>query len=95
MSFSLDDVTKIAELARLAMTDEEQQRYAHSLNDILAMIDHMNNVDTSSISPLANPLGATQRLRQDNVTETDQRGLYQSVAPLTEAGLYLVPQIIE
>jgi aspartyl-tRNA(Asn)/glutamyl-tRNA(Gln) amidotransferase subunit C len=69
--------------------------YTHNLSDILDFIAQMNTVDTKTIAPLAHPLDLTQRLRADTITEVNQRELFQSIAPQTEAGLYLVPQVIE
>ena len=66
-----------------------------TLNNILGLIDAMQAVDTSGIEPMAHPLGATQRLRADAVTETNQRDAYQAIAPAVESGLYLVPKVIE
>ena len=65
------------------------------LNGILALVDEMQAVDTNGIEPMAHPQDARQRLREDVVTDRDQRALYQSVAPATEDGLYLVPKVIE
>ena len=65
------------------------------LNDILAMVDQMGAVDTTGVEPMSHPQEATQRLREDRVTETDQRELFQSIAPAVEDGLYLVPKVIE
>ncbi len=69
--------------------------YARNLTDILAFVEQLNSVDTTGVEPLAHPLDATQRLRADEVTETNNREHFQKVAPETESGLYLVPQVIE
>ena len=61
----------------------------------MQFVEQMNTVDTSGVVPMAHPLDAHQRLRPDEVTETDQRELFQAGAPLVEAGLYLVPKVIE
>lgn len=95
MSLARQDVEKIAHLARLAVGPEEMDALAHDLNGILAFVEQMNAVDTSGVQPMAHPLHMVQRLRADGVTETDQRTLFQSIAPETEAGLYLVPKVIE
>lgn len=95
MSISLQDVAKIANLARLEITEEEAARYANSLTSIMELIEQMSEVDTTDVAPLSHPLDATQRLRDDEVTASNQRDLYQNIAPQVEAGLYLVPQIIE
>lgn len=95
MSLDKSDVVKIAHLARLAIDEKAIPDYAHALNNILNLVEQMSAVDTSAISPMAHPLDAHQRLREDVVTETDQRELFQSIAPKTEAGVYLVPKVIE
>lgn len=95
MSLDKTDVEKIAHLARLAIDDKTIPDYARDLNNILSLVEQMSAVDTTDISPMAHPLDAHQRLRDDVVTETDQRELFQTIAPKTEAGVYLVPQVIE
>jgi aspartyl-tRNA(Asn)/glutamyl-tRNA(Gln) amidotransferase subunit C len=95
MSLDKTDVEKIAHLARLAIDEKAIPLYADNLNDILALFEQMSAVDTTDISPMAHPLDANQRLREDVVTETDQREVFQAIAPKTEAGVYLVPQVIE
>ena len=90
MSLTKQDVHKIAHLARLAISDADVPDYAKNLSDILSFVEQMNTVDTTGVTPMAHPLNASQRLRPDEVTETDQREHFQSVAPLTESGLYLV-----
>lgn len=95
MSLTITDVKKIAHLARLGMPDEELAHYADQLSHILGLVAEMNRADTSHIEPLANPLSLSQRLRPDAVTETNQRDAFQKIAPQVEAGLYIVPQVIE
>lgn len=95
MSLDKTDVEKIAHLARLAIDEKAIPHYADNLNSILALFEQMSAVDTTDISPMAHPLDANQRLREDVVTETDQREVFQAIAPKTEAGVYLVPQVIE
>ena len=95
MSLQPEDVAKIAHLARLALRDEDVPRYAGDLSNILDLVEQMNAVDTSGVEPMAHPLDAVPRLRPDEVTESDQRDHFQSIAPQTEAGLYLVPKVIE
>jgi aspartyl-tRNA(Asn)/glutamyl-tRNA(Gln) amidotransferase subunit C len=89
------DVEKIAHLARLAISDADALQHTEALSNILGMIDQIQAVDTANITPMAHPLDATQRLRADVVTETDQRDHFQTIAPNTENGLYLVPKVIE
>ncbi len=88
-------VAKIAHLARLGIDPEDVPEYSRNLSAILAFVEQLNAVDTTGVTPLAHPLDATQRLRADIVTEINDRENFQSVAPQTEDGLYLVPQVIE
>ncbi len=89
------DIDKIAHLARLDIVAADCEDYARNLSDILGFVEQMNDVNTGQVEPMAHPLDATQRLRQDVVTEVDQREQFQAIAPQTEAGLYLVPRVIE
>jgi aspartyl-tRNA(Asn)/glutamyl-tRNA(Gln) amidotransferase subunit C len=95
MALDVSDVEKIAHLARLGINAEDIPEYTRNLSDILAFVEKLNAVDTTGVEPLAHPLEATQRLRADEVREGDERENFQSIAPQTEAGLYLVPQVIE
>ncbi len=95
MSLTRSDVEKIAHLARLALREEDIPAYARTLTAILDMVAQMNAVDTRDVTPMAHPLEAVQRLRPDEVTEKDQRERFQAIAPQVEAGLYLVPRVIE
>ena len=95
MSLDRADVEKIAHLARLALSEEEAAGLAVDLSRILDLVAQMNQVDTGGVDPMAHPLDMVQRLRPDKVTESDQREKFQSVAPLTDQGLYLVPRVIE
>lgn len=90
-----ETVKKIAHLARLSMTEQELPEYANNLSNILNLVEQMAEVNTDNISPMAHPLAMSQRLRDDIITETDQRAAMQKLTPFTEAGLYLVPQVIE
>ena len=89
------DIERIAHLARLAITEQEVDAYAASLSRILGLIEQMNAVDTQGVVPMAHPQEGGLRLRDDQITETDQRDKFQHIAPATEAGLYLVPKVIE
>ncbi len=89
------DVKKIAHLARLEISSSEISKHAQDLSKILDFVEQINAVNTDNVEPIAHPLGGIQRLRKDKVTEVDQRGLLQSNAPQVEAGLYLVPKVIE
>jgi aspartyl-tRNA(Asn)/glutamyl-tRNA(Gln) amidotransferase subunit C len=95
MSLKQSDVENIAHLARLAISEQDILAYQQELSRILELVEQMNAVDTGSVEPLAHPLDMTQRLRSDQVSEPDQRELFQSIAPSTENGLYLVPKVIE
>lgn len=95
MSLTLEDVKKIAHLARLNLSENDHELYTSQLSTILNFIDKMSEVDTDSIEPMAHPLDLCQRLRLDDVTEANLRDKYQDIAPETEAGLYLVPKVIE
>jgi aspartyl-tRNA(Asn)/glutamyl-tRNA(Gln) amidotransferase subunit C len=95
MSLSLDDVKRIAYLARIAIDDIEAAAVLKQLSGIFALIEQMQAVDTTGIEPMSHAQDVVLRLRDDIVTESDQHELFQSVAPQVEAGLYLVPKVIE
>jgi aspartyl-tRNA(Asn)/glutamyl-tRNA(Gln) amidotransferase subunit C len=95
MSLNKTDVEKIAHLARLAIDENDIPDYARDLNNIFSLVEKMNSANTTNITPMAHPLDAVQRLRSDVVNETDRRDLFQSIAPKVDAGVYLVPQVIE
>lgn len=95
MSLSKDEVDRIARLARLAVRPEESAAVIERLNRVLDMIETMRAVDTRRVEPMAHALDVIQRLRVDEVTETDRHGLLQAVAPAVERDLYLVPKVIE
>ena len=90
-----EDVRKVARLARLAMTEAEIESARAQLSGIFDLIAEMQAVDTTDITPMSHAQDLSQRLREDVVTEADKRELFQSIAPQVEAGLYLVPQVIE
>jgi aspartyl-tRNA(Asn)/glutamyl-tRNA(Gln) amidotransferase subunit C len=95
MPLSTEDVKKIARLARLAIREEDIPLYVKNLSDILSFVEQMNGIDTAGVTPMAHPKDATQRLRDDIVTEQNLRDHFQRIAPETESGLYLVPKVIE
>jgi aspartyl-tRNA(Asn)/glutamyl-tRNA(Gln) amidotransferase subunit C len=95
MSLSLEEVHKIARLARIELADGEAQDTLDKLNGIFGLIEQMQAVDTTGIEPMSHPQDVAQRLRDDDATEPNRREAFQAVAPQTEAGLYLVPQVIE
>jgi aspartyl-tRNA(Asn)/glutamyl-tRNA(Gln) amidotransferase subunit C len=99
MALTPDDVSRIAHLARLELQPAEQAAMLVQINGFFSIVEQMSAVDTSGIEPLYTPLSAVSevalRLREDVVTEADQRQLNQRSAPLVEDGLYLVPKVIE
>lgn len=95
MSLGTAEVAKIAHLARLAIREEDAPAYARNLSAILELVAQMNAVDTTGVAPMAHPLDTDQRSRPDEVTEPNQRERFQAIAPRIEAGLYLVPKVIE
>ena len=95
MSLTIEEVKKISMLARLAISDAEAQEYSESLSEIFDLVAQMNEVDTTGIEPMAHPQDISQRLRDDVVTAENQRDKFQSIAPATEEGLYLVPRVLE
>ena len=95
MSVEQAEVVKIAELARIRIADSDMPEVTDRIAAILELVDQMQAVDTSTVEPMANPLDASQRLRDDRVLEEDQRAAFQAVAPLVEDGLYLVPKVLD
>lgn len=95
MALDKDKVQGIAHLARLAIDEADIPAYADNLSSILALVEQMNAVDTSGVEPMAHPLEMAQRLREDVVSEENQREHFQQHAPAVENGLYLVPKVIE
>ncbi len=95
MSLMSDDVKRVAKLARLGLTDVETTETLAQLNSILELVDQMQQIDTDGVAPLAHPLELKQTLRADAVTETNQRDKFQAIAPQADAGLYLVPRVVE
>jgi len=95
VALSAEDIRRIAHLARLQIEEQDIPRYADSLSEILGLVEQLRTVDTQGVLPMAHPQEVAQRLRADEVTETDQRARFLENAPLVEAGLYLVPRVIE
>ena len=95
MRLSLDEVRRIALLARLEIGEREAVAMQSQLNDIFRMIGEMQKVNTDGIEPMSHARDVSLRLREDAVTEPDRRDSFQSVAPRVERGLYLVPKVIE
>ena len=96
MSLTRQDVEKIAHLARLSITEQEMPVYVTSLSSIVDFVDELSRADVGTVEPMAHPLdGQRQRLRPDAVTDTDHHEKYQRNAPSVQAGLYIVPRVIE
>lgn len=95
MTLSVNDVRNIADLAYIEINEEEAKATLIQLSDIFNLIEAMQSVNTSAVEPMFHAQSIVQRLREDKVTESDQRELYQSIAPQVEEGLYLVPRVIE
>jgi len=95
MSISSEQVTHIAKLARLKTNPEKSEYFATHLSRIMDLVEKMNQIDTSGVEPMSHPQEAALRLREDVVTAENLRDQYQEIAPAAEAGLYLVPKVIE
>ena len=95
MPLTLDEVHRIADLARIGISDAEAAAAQAQLNDIFELIGQMQKVNTEGVEPMPHAQDLTQRLREDAATERDHREQFQSVAPQVEQGLYLVPKVIE
>ena len=95
MAISREDIEKVALLARIRLEDSQISSLENDLGNILDLVDQLQAADTSTVEPLAHPLDAVQRLRADEVTESNEREAFQRIAPATEDGLYLVPRVIE
>jgi aspartyl-tRNA(Asn)/glutamyl-tRNA(Gln) amidotransferase subunit C len=95
MSLTLEQVRRVAHLARIEVSDAEAESTLGHLNGIFSLIEEMQAVDTQGIEPMAHAQDLAQRLREDRVTEENRREAFQAIAPDVEAGLYLVPKVIE
>ena len=95
MSLTPAAVQKIAHLARLNINEAEIQPLTKNLDNILGLVDKMNQIDISTVEPMAHPLDTVQPLRNDVATETDQRELFLRNAPQSMMGLYIVPQVLD
>lgn len=95
MALNIPDIKRIAHLARIEINDSESEKTLKKLSGILALIEQMQAVDTTGITPMSHSQDVVQRLREDVVTATDQRDLFQANAPAVDGGLYLVPKVIE
>jgi len=95
VSLTADDVNKIAHLARLGIDKQDVAAYANDLSGMLDLMNKMSEVNTDDVEPMAHPMDQAQRLRTDDVTESNHREAFQAIAPQVEAGLYLVPKVLE
>ena len=95
MNLTEADIKRIARLARISVTEQETQTIRGELSNIFQLIETMQAVNTKGIVPMSHSQDMVQRLREDRVTESNQRELFQSIAPQVDAGLYLVPKVIE
>jgi aspartyl-tRNA(Asn)/glutamyl-tRNA(Gln) amidotransferase subunit C len=95
VSLNPDDIAKLGDLARLEIGPAEIDQVAEKLSGIVALVDELKAAPTEGIVPMAHPVETSQRLRPDEVTETDRHALYQASAPLVDRDLYLVPKVIE
>lgn len=90
-----DDIANLAHLARIAISEEQADEVANRITEVLNLVDLLQEADTTDVEPMAHPLDSPQRLRADQVTETNQREAFQAIAPAVEDGLYLVPRVID
>lgn len=95
MLINRKEVEQIAVLAKLSVTDAEINDIAASLDSVVSMINHINEIDTNNIKPMANPMDAVQRLRCDEVLVSSNKEKLLSMATQTDADYYLVPTVIE
>ncbi|WP_062268451.1 Asp-tRNA(Asn)/Glu-tRNA(Gln) amidotransferase subunit GatC [Endozoicomonas arenosclerae] len=95
MAIDASEIQKVAHLARLSIDDSQVENTANTISRILELVDQMQTVNTDNVEPMAHPLDATQRLREDVVSEENNREQLQSCAPAVEDGLFLVPKVIE
>jgi aspartyl-tRNA(Asn)/glutamyl-tRNA(Gln) amidotransferase subunit C len=95
MPLTIEEIGRIAHLARIAVTENEALEIRQKLTGIFKLIEEMQAVDTAGVEPMSHAQNVVLRLREDQITERDQRELFQSIAPQVDAGLYLVPKVIE
>lgn len=95
MAFDKSELEQVAHLARLHINEAETDEVAARITDILALIDEMQSVSTDGVEPLAHPLDVVQRLRPDNISTDNQQELLHAIAPSSDEGFYLVPQVME
>jgi aspartyl-tRNA(Asn)/glutamyl-tRNA(Gln) amidotransferase subunit C len=95
MSLTSEQLSRLAQLSLLELQEAERLPLQHQLDGVFRLIEQLQAVDTEGVEPLSHTLNLSQRLREDRVTETNRRDLFQGQAPAHEAGLYLVPRVIE
>jgi aspartyl-tRNA(Asn)/glutamyl-tRNA(Gln) amidotransferase subunit C len=95
VTLTIKEVKNIAHLARIGFTDDEIEGFTGNLSRIIDLVNQLDEAETDDVVPMAHPLHMNQPMRQDTVTESDQRDRYQANAPRTEAGLYLVPRVLD
>ncbi len=95
MALNIPDIKRLAHLARIEINDQEAEQTLNKLSGILTLIEEMQAVDTKGITPMSHSQDVMQRLREDVVSESNQRALFQQNAPSVDNGLYLVPKVIE
>jgi aspartyl-tRNA(Asn)/glutamyl-tRNA(Gln) amidotransferase subunit C len=95
MKLTIDQVQRIAQLARIEIDAAEAAGVQAKLDTIFTMIDRLNGIDTTGVEPMSHALDVVAPLREDRVTEPDRRDAFQKLAPAVEDGLYLVPKVIE
>ncbi len=95
MSVTTRQLAEVATLARLQLRAEQAESVTRSINEILGLVDQLQALDLQQVAPMAHPRDEVQRMRTDEVTETNQRAAFQAVAPAADEGLYVVPPVIE
>ena len=95
MTITKEELNNLMQLSRLRIEEKDTEELQQELSRILGLMDELRKVDTENVLPLANPCDDIQRLRKDEITESDQRAKWQKNAPAIEAGLYLVPKVVE
>lgn len=95
MSINTDQLDYLAKLSMLLLNETQKKHLHADLNDILQLVESLKNINTTDVEPVLNPLDATLTLRDDKVTEENNREFYQETASLSDNGLYLVPKVIE
>lgn len=95
MALTPDDIARIAHLARVGTAPDELEPLAADLTSVLALVEQLQAIDTTDVEPMAHPASASLWLREDEVTESDQRDTLQKPAPETQDGYFLVPRVIE